>query len=52
MEVQAVVELQYLQKLPVPIKHMAIFYHAVAEPDRDALILPILTYVQANSASR
>ena len=30
-EVRAVVEQQYLPKVPVPIQHMAIFYHSVAE---------------------
>ena len=51
-EVLAVVEQQYLPKVPVPIQHMAIFYDSVAKPDRDVLILPIRGYVQANSASR
>ena len=50
-EVRAVVEQQYLPKVPVPIQHMAIFYHSVAEPDRDVLKLPIRGYVPANSAS-
>ena len=31
---------------------MAIFYHSLAEPDRDVLKLLIRGYVQANSASR
>ena len=35
------VELQYLPKVPVPVQHMAILYHSVAEPDRDVLKLPI-----------
>ena len=51
-EVQAVVEQQHLPKVPVPIQHMAIFCHSVAEPVRDVLKLLILGYVQANSASR
>ena len=51
-EIWAVVEQQYLPKVPVPIQHMAIFYDSVAEPDRDDLKLPIRGYVQANSASR
>ena len=37
---------------PVPIQHMAIFYHSAAEPDRDVLKLPIRGYVQTNSASQ
>ena len=32
--VRAVVEQQYLPKVPGPIQHMAIFYHSVAVPDR------------------
>ena len=36
-EVRAVVEQQYLSKVPVPIQHMASFYHSVVEPDRDVL---------------
>ena len=40
-EVRAVVERQYLPKLPVPVQHMEIFYHSVAEPDRDVLKLLI-----------
>ena len=51
-EVRAVVEQQYLPKVPVPVQHMAIFYDSVAKPDRDVLKLPIRGYVQANSASR
>ena len=53
-EVLAVVEEQYLPNVPVPVQHMAIFYHSVArpEPDRDILKLPIGGCVQANSASR
>ena len=51
-EVRAVVEQQYLPKVPVPIQHMAIFYHSVAEPDRDVLKLAIRGYVQAHSTSR
>ena len=51
-EVRAVVEQQYLPEVPVPIQHMAIFYHSVSEPDRDVLKVPIRGYVQANSASR
>ena len=51
-EVRAVVEQQYLPKVPVPIQHMAIFYQSVAEPVRDVLKLLIQGYVQANSASR
>ena len=35
------VERQYLPKLPVPVQHMEIFYHSVAEPDRDVLKLLI-----------
>ena len=31
---------------------MAIFYHSVAELNRDVLKLPIQGYVQANSASQ
>ena len=38
-EVQAVVEQHYLPKVPVPVQHMAIFYHSVAEPDRNVLKL-------------
>ena len=41
------VEQQYLPKVPVPIQHMAIFYHSVAKPNRDVLKLHILGYVQA-----
>ena len=52
VEVRAVVEQQYLPKVPVLIQHTAIFYHSVAEPDRDVLKLPIQGCVQANSASR
>ena len=44
-EVRAVAEQQYLPKVPVPIQHMANFYHSVAEPDRDVLMLPIRGYV-------
>ena len=44
-EVLAVVEQQYLPKLPVPVQHTGIFYHSVAEPDRDILKLPIRGYV-------
>ena len=51
-EVRAVVEQQYLPKVPVPVQHMAIFYDSVAKPDRDVLKLPIRGYVQANSAIR
>ena len=40
-EVRAVVEQQYLPKVPVPVQQMAIFYHSVAKPDRDVLKLPI-----------
>ena len=45
------VKQQYLPKVPVPIQHMAIFCHSVAEPDRDVLKLPmqIRGYVQANN---
>ena len=45
-------EQQYLPKVPVPIQHMAIFYHSVAKSDRDVLKLQIKGYVQAHSASR
>ena len=41
VEVRAVVEQQYLPKVPVQIQHMAVFYHSVAEPYRDVLKLPI-----------
>ena len=51
-EVRAVVERQYLPKVPVPVQHMAIFYDSLAKPDRDVLKLPIRGYVQANSAIR
>ena len=51
-EVRALVEQQYLPKVPVSVQHMAIFYDSVAKPDRDVLKLPIRGYVQANSASR
>ena len=34
-EVQAVVEQQYFLSVPVPVQHMAIFNHSVAEPDRN-----------------
>ena len=51
-EVWAVVGLQYLPKVPVPVQHMAILYHSVAEPDRDVLKLPLRGYVQANFASQ
>ena len=36
-KVLAVVEQQYLPKVPVPVQHMAIFHYSVAEPDRDIL---------------
>ena len=51
-KVWAVVEQQYLPKVPVPVQHMTIFYHLVAQPDRHVLKLPIRGYVQAKSASR
>ena len=51
-EVRAVVEQQYLPKVPVPVQHMAIFYDSTAKPDRDVLKMPIRGYVQANSAIR
>ena len=42
-EAWAVVEQQYLpKKVPVPVQHMAIFYHSVADTDRDVFKLPIL----------
>ena len=37
VEVRAVVEQQYLPKVPVLVQHMAIFYHSVIEPDRNVL---------------
>ena len=40
-EVRAVVEQQYLPKVPVPVQHMAIFYDSTAKPDRDVLKMPI-----------
>ena len=49
-EVGAVVEQQYLTKVPVSVQHMAIFYDSVAKPDRDVLKLPIRGYVQVKSA--
>ena len=53
-KVLSLVEQQYLPKVPVLVQHMAIFYHSVAEPDREVLKLPIRGYVprQANSASQ
>ena len=50
-QVWAVVEQQYLPKVPVLVQYMATFYHAVAEPDKNVLKLPIQGYVQANSTS-
>ena len=34
-EVRAVVEQKYFLEVPVPVQHMAIFNHSVAEPDRN-----------------
>ena len=39
-------------EVPVPVQHMASFYHSVAEHSRDVLKLPIRGCVQAVSASR
>ena len=47
-KVLAVVEQQYIPKVPNPVQHMAIFYHSVAflpEPNRDVLKLPFRGYV-------
>ena len=39
-------------RVRVQIQHMTIFYHSVAEPDRDALKLPIRSNVQASLLRR
>ena len=49
-KVRAVVEQQYLSKVPVPIQHMAIFNHSMAEVEPDRIVLKFQGYVQANSA--
>ena len=42
-ELQEAVEQQLFPKVPVPVQHMAIFYHLGTEPDRN---LPIQSCVQ------